>query len=155
MEVTWLLPCSYTVLGALNHTKAINHPLPGKGLGRHGKAPTGYGIYVDSAKASCWVWGVWVGLQPNSHVCASLLSLYTHSGQGCPKADVAGQQRPQLAVCLHSDEHNCGPCAFVEWGTHWHYDWWLTHYEHLQPPEPTTGAEATTMWRPGGLPWGG
>ena len=110
MGVTWLLPSSQTVPGAHNHTNTVDCPLPGRGLGGCGKAPTGYGIHFDSAKPSHWVW---TGLWPNSCLSASLPSLPTHSGRCNPEADVAGWQRPQLAICLCTKEWHCGPCAFV------------------------------------------
>ena len=112
MGVAWLLPCGYTVSGVHNHAKGVDHPLPGTGLGRCGKALTGYGICFNSAMPRHWVWA---GLWPNSHVGTSLPSPPIHSGRGAPEADIAGWGRYQLAICLHMDEWCCGPCTFVQW----------------------------------------
>ena len=126
-------------------------PSPRQGPGEMWKAPTGNGICFNSAKPSHQVQ---VGLQPNSHVGTSSPSPPTHSGRGGLEADVAGQQRSQLAICLCMDEWHHGPCTFVQGGAHWHYNWRLTYYECLQPPGPVTGVKATAMGRLGGLPWG-
>ena len=98
-------------------------PFPGRGLGRHWAAPSGYGVHFNSAKPGHQVQ---VGLQPNSCVDASLPGPPTHSGKGSQKADTAGWWRYQLAICLYQNEWCHGPHTFVQWGAHWHHDWWLS-----------------------------
>ena len=54
------------------------------------KSLTGYGVHLDSAKPSHWVWA---GLQLNSHVGTFPPGLPSHSQGSSPEADVIGQKK--------------------------------------------------------------
>ena len=119
-------------------------PFPRWEPGEMQKASSRYGIFVNSTKSGCQVQ---MGLQTDCCVDTTLPGLPSNTGRYGPKAIATGKWRCWLAICLHQNEQFHGPHAAIQWGAHWHYDWWPTQLECLWLSAPITHVAATAMWR--------
>ena len=126
-KATWgftqLLPCSCAVSSVHNHTKAVDHPLPGEGLGDVEKpqqdmafvliAP-GLAIGCEQifGLAAVWMYPHEVHL-PTLAEAALKLMLLASEGTNWPYA-YARMNNTVAHAPLFSEGHI------------WHHDWWLT-----------------------------
>ena len=96
--VSHLLPWGHTVPSMYHHTGAVDHPFPGRSLGRHGKALSRYGILLIAL--SLGVRCKWV---------FRLTAMWTHSHQIHPLSlvDVAWK------LLLLADEGADWPYAYI------------------------------------------